>query len=116
MLELPGDEFVTLELVHVPSTGGRRRQPAPPPRDQCRIHGRRAAHLRAADIEVDEPASPDGSPDFLTAMLADPNRNQIELVQWPPGHAEGDVRCPLSLTSHGPRDVPRVVNRADFTA
>lgn len=42
-----------------------------------------------ACVDVDEPTSPDGSLDFLTAMLTDPDGNRIELVQWPPGHADG---------------------------
>jgi lactoylglutathione lyase len=53
----------------------------------------RALHLglRITDRRrlVDEPTSPDGSPDFLTVMLADPDGNRIELVQWPPGHPDG---------------------------
>jgi lactoylglutathione lyase len=47
------------------------------------------AMLRAAAIEVDEPTSPDGSRHVLTAKLADPDGNAIELVQWPPGHCDG---------------------------
>jgi len=45
--------------------------------------------LTARGVDVDEPTSPDGSTDFLTAMVADPDGNRIELVQWPPGHADG---------------------------
>ena len=48
-----------------------------------------ARGVAAAGVEVDEPTSPDGSPDFLTAMLADPDGTRIELVQWPTGHADG---------------------------
>jgi len=33
--------------------------------------------------------SPNGSDDFLTAWIVDPDGNRIELVQWPPGHADG---------------------------
>ena len=45
--------------------------------------------LTARGVDVDQPTSPDGSSDFWTAMLADPDGNRIELVQWPPGHAAG---------------------------
>ncbi|MGY1694529.1 MULTISPECIES: VOC family protein [unclassified Geodermatophilus] len=47
------------------------------------------AALRARGIEVAEPRSPDGSADFLTSWVTDPDGNRIELVQWPPGHAVG---------------------------
>ena len=45
--------------------------------------------LRAKGIEVAEAGSPDGSADFLTAWITDPDGNRIELVQWPAGHADG---------------------------
>jgi lactoylglutathione lyase len=90
MLKLAGDEFVTVELVHDPqhvSAG----DDSPLSHLVIKVESMDdvVAELRAAGIEVDEPTSPDGSPDFLTAMLADPDGNQIELVQWPRGHAEG---------------------------
>ncbi len=47
------------------------------------------AQLEAAGIAVEPPASPDGSDDFLTAWITDPDGRRIELVQWPPGHADG---------------------------
>ena len=62
MLKLPDDEFVTLELV---------------------------AELAARGLSVEPPRSPDGSDELLTAWIADPDGNRIELVQWPPGHPEG---------------------------
>lgn len=45
--------------------------------------------LTARGVDVDEPTSPDGIPDFWTGMLADPDGNRVELVQWPPGHPDG---------------------------
>ncbi len=45
--------------------------------------------LRAKGIDVAEPGSPDGSADFLTSWITDPDGNRIELVQWPPGHPDG---------------------------
>ena len=90
MLKLPGDEFVTMELVHHPQHRTAT-EDSPLSHFVIKVESMMStvARLRAAGIEVDEPASPDGSPDFLTAMLADPDGARIELVQWPPGHADG---------------------------
>jgi lactoylglutathione lyase len=90
MLKLPRDEFVTLELVHHPDF-------APTPGDSPLSHfviqvddlAETRARLTARGVDIDEPVSPDGTPDFLTAMLSDPDGNRIELVQWPPGHPDG---------------------------
>jgi lactoylglutathione lyase len=90
MLALPDDDFVTLELVHHPAF-------APGDGDSPLSHfviqvedmQSTRAQLIAGGVDVDEPSSPDGSSDFWTAMLADPDGNRIELVQWPPGHADG---------------------------
>lgn len=90
MLKLPGDEFVTVELVHDPE-------------GPAIVAGTSFTHLavqvdsmddvfaalRSHGIAVEEPASPDGSTDFLTAKVADPDGREIELVQWPDGHAAG---------------------------
>ena len=90
MLKLPGDDFATLELVYQPDfahTDG----------DSSLSHfviqvddmeGTRT-RLTARGVDVDEPTSPDGSDDFWTAMVTDPDGNRIELVKWPPGHADG---------------------------
>jgi len=45
--------------------------------------------LCAHGIAVGQPSSPDGSDDFWTTMLTDPDGYRIELVQWPVGHADG---------------------------
>jgi lactoylglutathione lyase len=90
MLKLPGDEFVALELVHDPPRG------APGP-------GTALSHfvitvesmdvtvtgLAARGIDAEAPVSPDGSADFLTTWITDPDGNRIELVQWPAGHPDG---------------------------
>ena len=47
------------------------------------------ARLAAVGIEAEEPVSPDGSEDFLTSWITDPDGRRIELVQWPAGHAVG---------------------------
>jgi lactoylglutathione lyase len=89
MLSLPRDEFVAIELVHNPS--------------ETAVDGSRLSHfvihvdsmdvtlteLAARGIDVEAPTSPDGSPDFRTTWIVDPDGNRIELVQWPAGHADG---------------------------
>lgn len=89
MLKLPGDEFVSIELVHDPYAGP--------------VVGNRLSHLvvqvgsvdatlaelAARGVDADEPTSPDGSADFRTTMITDPDGNRIELVQWPAGHPDG---------------------------
>jgi lactoylglutathione lyase len=90
MLKLPGDEFVTIELVHDPTQG------------DVNV-GTGLSHfvinvesldatiteLAARGNDADEPLSPDGSADFRTTWIVDPDGNRIELVQWPADHADG---------------------------
>ncbi len=90
MLSLPGDEFVTIELVHNP-------------REHTVDGVTRLSHLviqvdsmdatvtalAANGIDAEAPTSPDGSADFRTTWIVDPDGNRIELVQWPAGHADG---------------------------
>ena len=89
MLKLPGDEFVTVELVHDPRRGvvdpGRLNHVV------IQIESMQATveQLTARGIEVEPPGSPDGSEDFWTAWITDPDGYRIELVQWPTGHPEG---------------------------
>lgn len=45
--------------------------------------------LAGRGIDAEEPISPDGSDDFLTTWIVDPDGNRIELVQWPDGHPDG---------------------------
>ncbi|GLZ48348.1 hypothetical protein Acsp06_45330 [Actinomycetospora sp. NBRC 106375] len=89
MLGLPGDEFVTIELVHDPDA-----PPAPssgPSHFVIHVESMDAvlAALAARGIEAEPPTSPDGSADFRTTWIADPDGHRIELVQWPAGHAVG---------------------------
>lgn len=90
MLKFPGEEVVTLELVHRPADG------------PVQI-GTGFSHLV---VQVDElgaaiaaisrrglqpepeqcPAGPDGP---RTSWLTDPDGYRVELVQWPAGHADG---------------------------
>jgi lactoylglutathione lyase len=91
MIKLPGDAFVTIELVSGSSV-------SPPSRRDGLSHvvikvesmDGVLAELAAAGITPDEPpGSPDGSDEFRTAWITDPDGNRIELVQWPPGHPDG---------------------------
>ncbi len=90
MLKLPGDEFVTIELVHDPAQGEAN-------------FGTGLSHfvikvesldttiseLAARGIGAEAPVSPDGSDDFRTTWVSDPDGNRIEVVQWPAGHTDG---------------------------
>jgi lactoylglutathione lyase len=90
MLKFPGEEVVTLELIHRPA-------------DRPVQVGTGFSHLvaqvdeLAATIEAlsraglepgpeQHPAGPDGP---RTSWLTDPDGYPIELVQWPPGHPDG---------------------------
>jgi lactoylglutathione lyase len=97
MLQLPGDDFVTLELVHHPDynlTSG----DSPLSHFVIQVEDMDATRrrLETLGIDVDEPTSPDGSPDFWTTMLTDPDGTRIELVQWPAGHPDGMTRADLN--------------------
>ena len=90
MLKLPDDDFVSIELVFDPSRG-----------DAARGDGLNhlviqvgsmeavIARLTEQGIPAEEPQSPDGSDDFATTFITDPDGNRIELVQWPAGHPDG---------------------------
>jgi lactoylglutathione lyase len=96
MLKLPGDEFVALELVHDPTLG--RVEPGGISHIVVQVEDVHAAvaHLGARGVEAEEPGSPDGSADFWTAWVTDPDGYRIELVQWPPGHPDGMTRSDLA--------------------
>lgn len=90
MLKLPGDEFVTIELVRDPA-----RDDVPPGTALSHFvitvdsMDTTVTELAARGVDVDAPTSPDGSEDFLTTWIIDPDGNRIELVQWPSGHPDG---------------------------
>jgi lactoylglutathione lyase len=96
MLKLPGDEFVSLELVHDPDHG--RVEAGGFSHLVIQVEGMQAtvARLAARGIQTEEPGSPDGSPDFWTAWVIDPDGYRIELVQWPDGHPAGMTRSDLA--------------------
>jgi lactoylglutathione lyase len=89
MLKLPGDEFVTIELVHDPGKG----VVEPGGLNHLVVHVESMrdalADLTARGVQVEPPSSPDGSEEFQTAWVTDPDGYRIELVQWPAGHPAG---------------------------
>jgi lactoylglutathione lyase len=92
MIKLPDDPFVAIELVSGSSAsasggGGDRLSHLVIKVDSMDTV---LAQLAAAGILPDEPpGSPDGSNEFRTAWITDPDGNRIELVQWPPDHPDG---------------------------
>lgn len=93
MLKLPEDDYVSVELVHDPTTG-----PVKPGGFNHLVIQTEDLHetlvrLVAHGLQADPPSSPNGSDDFWTAWLTDPDGYRIELVQWPRGHAAGLTRA-----------------------
>jgi lactoylglutathione lyase len=90
MIRLPGDEFVTIELVYNPGEAAF---------DGGSHLSHFVIHVESMDVALgklatqgiyaEAPTSPDGTADFRTTWIADPDGNRIELVQWPAGHADG---------------------------
>jgi len=90
MLKLPRDEFVTIELVHDP-TQGEVNVSTGLSHFVIKVEAMDAtiSELAERGIDADVPVSPDGSDDFRTTWVIDPDGNRIELVQWPADHADG---------------------------
>jgi lactoylglutathione lyase len=89
MLKLPSDEFVTLELVHDPGRGTVGPGGLHHLVIQVESMDGIVSALAARGVHVEAPSSPDGSGDFWTAWVTDPDGYRIELVQWPAGHPVG---------------------------
>ncbi|MGK5110735.1 MULTISPECIES: VOC family protein [unclassified Geodermatophilus] len=90
MLKLPGDDVVTIELVHDPARG----EIGPGTRLSHLVISVESldttiADLAARGVDAEPPGSPDGSGELRTTWITDPDGNRIELVQWPPGHPQG---------------------------
>src|SRR3954469_11150279 len=84
MLKLPGDEFVAIEIVHDPS-GAAVDTETRLSHLVIQVDSMDAtlAELRSRGIAAEAPTSPDGSEDFRTTWIVDPDGNRIEVVQWP---------------------------------
>jgi lactoylglutathione lyase len=90
MLRLPGDDFVTIELVHDPARGkvdlgtGINHLVI-----QVESLDVTFADLAAKGIAAGPPGLPGGADGPRTSWITDPDGYRIELVQWPAGHAGG---------------------------
>ena len=90
MLQLPGDDFVTIELVHDPAQG-----PAGPGGGfnhlviQVESLDATRADLAAKGIVPEPLEYPGGPAGPRTCWITDPDGYRIEVVQWPAGHADG---------------------------
>ena len=96
MLKLPNDEFVSVELVHEPNAGTV--EPGGLNHLVIQVEDLRGtlARLAAHGLQADAPSSPDGSANFWTAWVTDPDGYRIEFVQWPDGHPDGMTRSDLA--------------------
>jgi lactoylglutathione lyase len=90
MLKLPGDEFVSIELVHDPGQGEASRGTGLS-HFVIQVASLDAAigELASRGVNAEAPVSPDGSGEVRTTWVTDPDGNRIELVQWPAGHPDG---------------------------
>jgi lactoylglutathione lyase len=90
MIQLPGDDFVTIELVHDPARGE-----AGPGVGishlviQVESLETTRADLAARGIEPGPIEWPGGTAGPRSCWISDPDGYQIEVVQWPEGHADG---------------------------
>jgi lactoylglutathione lyase len=89
MLRLPDDEVVTIELVHGPKAQVDVRTGLSHFVIKVESMAAAMSALAARGIDAEVPTSPDGSDDFLTVWIVDPDGSRIELVQWPAGHLDG---------------------------
>ena len=105
MLKLPGDEFVTIELVDEAGRG--RVGPGGLSHVVLQVESMHdtVAELAERGVHVEAPGSPDGTSDFWTTWLTDPDGYRIELVQWPVGH-------PVGMTD---ADLPDEVDRSAWS-
>jgi lactoylglutathione lyase len=97
MLQFPGEEKVTLELVHRPGDGpvdvgtGFSHLAVQVDNLGTTIEALRQVGLAAGPVE--RPGGPDGP---QTSWITDPDGYRIELVQWPPGHPDGITAADFS--------------------
>jgi lactoylglutathione lyase len=97
MLQFPGEEKVTLELVHRPCDGpvdvgtGFSHLAVQVDNLGATIKSLTQAGLTAGPVE--RPGGPNGP---QTSWITDPDGYRIELVQWPPGHPDGITSADFS--------------------
>jgi lactoylglutathione lyase len=94
MLQLPGDDFVTIELVR-DAAQGTDGIGAGINHLVIRVESLDAtlADLAASGIAAERPALPGGADGPRTGWITDPDGYRIELVQWPAGHADGITKA-----------------------
>ena len=94
MLQLPGDDFVTIELAHDPARGkvdlgtGINHIVI-----QVESLDATLADLAAKGVGAEPPGLPGGADGPRTSWITDPDGYRIELVQWPAGHADGITKA-----------------------
>jgi lactoylglutathione lyase len=94
MLQLPRDDYVTIELVHDPARGtdgigaGLSHLVI-----QVESLDATLAGLAAKGIAAEPPVLPGGADGPRTSWITDPDGYRIELVQWPAGHPDGITRA-----------------------
>jgi lactoylglutathione lyase len=94
MLQLPGDDFVTIELVYDPAKGE-----AGPGVGinhlviQVESLDGTRADLAAKGIEPEPIEYPGGAAGPRTCWITDPDGYRIEVLQWPDGHADGITKA-----------------------
>ena len=90
MLRLPGDDFVTIELVHDPARG---RVDLGTGINHLVIRveslDTTLADLAAQGIVAEPPELPADTDGPRTSWITDPDGYRTELVQWPADHADG---------------------------
>jgi lactoylglutathione lyase len=97
MLQLPGDHFVTVELVHDPTRGevdlgtGINHLVI-----QVESLAATLADLSVKGIAAEPPELPGGADGPRISWITDPDGYRIELVQWPAGHADGITKADFS--------------------
>lgn len=97
MLQFPGEEKVTLELVHRPGDGpvdvgtGFSHLAVQVDNLGATIEALTLVGLAAGPVE--RPGGPDGP---QTSWITDPDGYRIELVQWPAGHSDGITAADFS--------------------
>lgn len=89
-LKFPDEPVITLELVHRPGDG---RVDVGNGFDHLVIQADALADTRGilteAGLEPGPLQYPAGTDGPITSWLTDPDGYPIELVEWPPGHADG---------------------------
>jgi lactoylglutathione lyase len=95
MLKLPGDQFVTVELVHDGD-------PVDRGTDVSHFVVQVESMADALGVLADhgiEPVAPgqEREDGLKTTFIADPDGRRIELVQWPAGHTDGMTAADWSV-------------------